>query len=1040
MSTSTATSTPPLPAPPSTTDIVGIPVAGPLDVDGDDGEFRLIQMGGSMALVGVNDDDNIQGFFSSATAAYNSRPQGNPKRLDPWTSFSLQKDSLQSSINFQTTKRLGVVARQDALYVFWIDSKNSYLYAARFAPGVQRATTDWCQVFLPAASAGGSPVGVKISSAGVAAGVGQGETEILLNYAAWDSTHNTVQVYHLVLDTNFYNPFTNNWVSQLPTWSVTAPVTSPAQTSGNISNLDVRTILVSQPGATTTAPSVNCVIAALWDDHNVTATTFSWTLDAACHARPANAPAPMLLAWPSSVKSRKAKGPALAVDPAGRLVTLFADHNKADALSIAVIQDIRPLRQLDTTPAPVWKEYGKLFPNTSEDTEGPISMCFSFGNTPESSSQGTTLLPIILGFAWVRLASSSVGSPIQMTSLKYGDFKVQTALHPPKQENAGKRLLTSICDPFPMPVPAPEVWDNTSPDGMADWNMFDYEMNTTQEDVVLNDINFSASLGFQYTTKATAAAGVDMFAGFQAGVSWGITVKAGASGHFAWQDGKYSAQSIKVQTKSYRHPYFPLGDPAPYLVRPYGCYFGRSMFWLRSQYGTAANLAFNQDTTFNPAPLLVAHWPVASEDADETAAGDYFTYACTPGVVDSYTEAAINARMFSLYTECVNRLAAQGKTPQQIQQIFTAPDGTDLSTFYTGQNYVAAVVAKYGTPTNLSGQKYLKFAMSGGSVCDGQYRVTNSETAGFGVHLDVNLYAGFLETGKIGPNDNMGVAATEEIYTGGTFDFSFSFQRDSTTTTSSGVGVYTYLNTLAPTQSMSARLYILKEAYLWALELKYFPAIARDWYLQALRNAKAQGEFTAPLDEPNMDMLSGTTSADNLLLYEQSLPTRFMFVVTGWDQGPLPLAPINVPKDLPGGYDIATFNAGVQDGSTFNLPGPCDVAYGANGKFRFIPGVTGSVTFSAATFGDPQSGGANHGYYRQVGYPNRSTYNVQQDFTKVCSEGQSWNLGDEPTTVAFGTGTQWNVVGGLTGNVTASDNVFGDPAYAQGKELRVLPK
>ncbi|TSC34350.1 hypothetical protein [Corallococcus sp. Z5C101001] len=1028
------TSTPQLPPVPPTTDVISIPVAGPLDVDGDNGEFRLIQTGSSLVLVGVDDDQKLQGYFSSSTVAYLSRPQGNPKRLDPWTQFTIEKDSTQSTLDFETQKRIGVVALRDLVYVFWIDTANNSLCAARVAPGSGRATTDWCQISLPATT-GGSSTPVKVLAKGVSACVGKGPTEILINYLAWDSSHNALQVCHLVLDTDGYNPLTNDWVSRVAPWSVTAPATSPTQTSSNLSHLDVRTILVSQPGATGTSAPVNCVIAALWDEAHFTATTFSWTLDAECHASPSPAPAPMLLTWPgSSPKSRKALGMGLAVDPAGRLVALFADNNKSNVISIAVIQDILPLRQLGTSAtAPVWKEYGKIFTNATEDTEGPLSMCFSIGAIPESTSQDTSTLPIILGMAWVR-SEYSVGSPIQMSSLKYGDFKLQTALHPPKQENMGGRLLTSICDPFPMPLPAPEVWGNASPDGMADWNMFDYEMDTTQEDVVLDEINIAASLGVQYSSKETAS--VEAFDGLKAGASFGLSVKAGVSGRIAWQGGKFTAQSIKVQTKAYRHPYFPLDDASPYLVRPYGCYFGRSLFWLRSQYGTATNLAFNQDASFSPAPLIVAHWPVASEDADETAAGDFFSYACTPGVVDSYTEAAINARMFSLYTECVNRLATAGNSQEQIRQIFTAPDGTDLSTFYTGQNYVAAVVKKYGTETNINGQKYLKFAMSGGSVCDGQYRVSSGQSTGFGVHLDINAYAGFVQSAEVGTP--MGISATGETYVGASLDFSFSYKRESTSNSSSGVGVYTYLNTLAPTQSMSARLYILKEAYLWALELKYFPAIARDWYLQALRNAKAQGEFTSPTEEPNLDMLAGTTTADSLLLYEQSLPTRFLFVVTGWDQGPLQLAPTNVPKDLPGGYDIATFNAGVPDGSTFNLPGPCDVAYGANGHYRFIPGVTGTVTFNAATFGDPQSGGANLGYYRQLGYPNRTTYNVQQNFTRLCSENGTVNLGTTPTTVAFGIDTRWNVVGGLTGSVTASDSTFGDPAHGSGKELRVL--
>ncbi|AKF85339.1 hypothetical protein MFUL124B02_11395 [Myxococcus fulvus 124B02] len=154
-------------------------------------------------------------------------------------------------------------------------------------------------------------------------------------------------------------------------------------------------------------------------------------------------------------------------------------------------------------------------------------MCFSFGAIPVTASQDATTLPIILGMAWVR-ASNSLGSPVQMSSLRDGDFNLQTALHPPKQDYTGRRLLTSICDPFPLPIPAPEVWGNSSPDGMTDWNMFDYEMNTSQEDVVLSQIDFSAPLGIQYTRRTMAG-----FNGAKSGISGGVSVKVGGSGHFA---------------------------------------------------------------------------------------------------------------------------------------------------------------------------------------------------------------------------------------------------------------------------------------------------------------------------------------------------------------------------------------------------------------------------------------------------------------------------------------------------------------------------
>jgi RHS repeat-associated protein len=53
----------------------------------------------------------------------------------------------------------------------------------------------------------------------------------------------------------------------------------------------------------------------------------------------------------------------------------------------------------------------------------------------------------------------------------------------------------------------------------------------------------------------------------------------------------------------------------------------------------------------------------------------------------------------------------------------------------------------------------------------------------------------------------------------------------------------------------------------------------------------------------------------------------------------------------------------VENGS-FTLTGSCDVAYGANGVYAMKRGVTGTVTFNNATFGDPIPGVAKKGYWR----------------------------------------------------------------------------
>lgn len=157
MTSSSTPSSPQLPPAPATTEVIGIPVAGPLDVNGDSGEFRLIQTGSSMVLVGVDDDNKLQGYVSASTIAYLSRPQGNPKRLDPWTQFTIEKDSTQSTLAFTTGKRIGVVALRGLVYIFWIDTTNNLLCAARVAPGSTRSATDWCQIALPPATEGAAP-------------------------------------------------------------------------------------------------------------------------------------------------------------------------------------------------------------------------------------------------------------------------------------------------------------------------------------------------------------------------------------------------------------------------------------------------------------------------------------------------------------------------------------------------------------------------------------------------------------------------------------------------------------------------------------------------------------------------------------------------------------------------------------------------------------------------------------------------------------------------------------------------------------------
>jgi hypothetical protein len=54
------------------------------------------------------------------------------------------------------------------------------------------------------------------------------------------------------------------------------------------------------------------------------------------------------------------------------------------------------------------------------------------------------------------------------------------------------------------------------------------------------------------------------------------------------------------------------------------------------------------------------------------------------------------------------------------------------------------------------------------------------------------------------------------------------------------------------------------------------------------------------------------------------------------------------------------------ENESFTLPAVCHVAYGAQGKFNYLYGQSGTITFDNATFGDPIGGVVKSGYYKIV--------------------------------------------------------------------------
>jgi len=111
------------------------------------------------------------------------------------------------------------------------------------------------------------------------------------------------------------------------------------------------------------------------------------------------------------------------------------------------------------------------------------------------------------------------------------------------------------------------------------------------------------------------------------------------------------------------------------------------------------------------------------------------------------------------------------------------------------------------------------------------------------------------------------------------------------------------------------------------------------------------------------------------------------------------------------GYYNAFTNCAAENAS-YSFTVPVEAAYGAGSNYVFTNGISGTVTFNNATFGDPDPGVVKAGYYLP--------------YTFCAVEGQSSTF-SSPTEVAFGANGHYSFHYGITGTVAFNTNTFGDP-------------
>jgi hypothetical protein len=105
----------------------------------------------------------------------------------------------------------------------------------------------------------------------------------------------------------------------------------------------------------------------------------------------------------------------------------------------------------------------------------------------------------------------------------------------------------------------------------------------------------------------------------------------------------------------------------------------------------------------------------------------------------------------------------------------------------------------------------------------------------------------------------------------------------------------------------------------------------------------------------------------------------------------------------PAGYTWCT-----GEGGTCTFPSKVDVAYGANGKFSYLYGVSGTISFNPATFGgDPAYGVVKAGYYRTA-----VSSTGPAGYTRCGGEGESCTFGSK-VDVAYGANGKFSYLFGV---------------------------
>ena len=513
-----------------------------------------------------------------------------------------------------------------------------------------------------------------------------------------------------------------------------------------------------------------------------------------------------------------ATSPLLLPAPDGELLLQFV-HETDHKVVMAAFVPPQPGQPAAWVPYAVTQPTSSQRP-TSQNTPcsvfiplkssvGPSPVALLPPTTPGQASLEKQVYPDceLQNYVQCTFTSSPAHLP-QVVTAYWGCFFTVVGYDSVGYTGKAKSLVSLIADTFPYPCPDPVVWGGGSPSGMVNWAACTYEYLAGNETAVDIDYTMRSSVGMKFESS-NLVVGV--------GVRAEGSLAEGFSQAAARADTKRRATTFSVITKgaagSDEREVLPISTAGTFFgTPPPSTIFVDAVLVLKRGQadisGTMANLL---------RPTI--------DTSSITASGHFDSYLYTPGLVQTYQEAAVN-QTAATWFEGLDEAGRKEFTINGTDYAYLYARDEEGISHYLDKVVEAFGVKEFGPDGNLP---YLEFAFSEAGTQRSEFQATSAFRAGGSTFVDNEQYGGVawgIDTdssfGFLGIfSMKVPTAAIDGYVIAGT---SLSTELSASQTASSewGVQLSEYLNPLTTDEAYSVRMYILQPSPLWARELRHF--------------------------------------------------------------------------------------------------------------------------------------------------------------------------------------------------------------------------